>query len=353
MDRRSFVATLGTGALLGVAGCASDGDGGDGGTTDPGPGSGAIYLPTHRDEMTMFGRTGGNDSDRLQVALTATVPHAFTLVTGSRTNQAVINDESTMHLMASVWDSETGLLAPSLSPSVTIYRDGEQLTSMTPWSMLSQAMGFHYGGNVSVSGEGEYRFEVSLNEASEALPESLRPVFAQETVSITHSFDTASIADLGTVGVDSPGNPGAIEPMDMEMVQIVQQPGYDAGSVSFTDSQMAGDIRLAVGTAETDAMSAFEGEEVLVVAPQTRYNAYPVPLAGLEATVTREDSTVFDDELKAGVHPDVGHFYGAGVPALESGDSVTVSFTTPPQFARHVGYDAAFFGLPETTFTIS
>lgn len=352
MDRRSFVATLGTGALLGVAGCSSNGDGGDSGTTSPGPGSGAIYLPTHRDEMAMLGRSGGNEGDRLQVALTATVPHAFTLVTGSRTNQAQINEDSTMHLMASVWDRETGLLAPSISPSVTIYRDGEELTSMTPWSMLSQAMGFHYGGNVSVSGEGEYRFEVSLNEASEVLPESLRPVFAQETVSITHSFDTASIADLGTVGVDAPGNPGAIEPMNMEMVTIVQQPAYDEAPLSFTEPQMAGDIRLAVGTTSPDEIGGYEGEEVLVVAPQTRYNAYPVPLAGLEVTVSRDDSAVFEGDLQPGLHPGVGYFYGAGVPALESGDSVTVSFTTPPQFARHVGYDAAFFGLPETTFTL-
>lgn len=349
MKRRRYLGILGAGTITGFAGCETRTLGGDQGTPTQGATSG-IYRPTHRDEMEMLGRTSGS-SDRLRVALSATVPHEFWLVTGERTNKSEIRDEATMHLMASVWDRETGFVAPSVSPSITIFRDDEQVGSLSPWSMLSQPMGLHYGDNVAVSGSGEYRFEVSVNGATEELSGELGDVFQSDSVTITESFDPETIGSLGTVPAENSGEPGAISPMQMEMITITQQPTHDETGFSFSEPQVGSDIRTAVTVAsEVDDFSA--SEQVLIVAPQTRYNRFPVPLMGVEATVTRDGSTVFDGELSPGLHPDVGHYYGAGVSEVQTGDEVTVSYTTPPQFARHRGYEVAFFELEDQTFTL-
>lgn len=351
MKRRRYLGLLGAGSLAGLAGCETRSLEGDQGTPTPGATSG-VYRPTHRDEMEMIGRTVGS-SDRLSVALSATVPHEFWLVTGQRTNRSEIRDEATMHLMTSVWDRETGHLAPSVSPSITIFRDGDQVESLSPWSMLSQPMGLHFGDNVTVSGSGEYRFEVSLNDATEELSGGLEDVFQRDSVTITKSFDPDTIGSLGTIPAEDAGEPGAISPMQMEMLTIPQQPSYADTSLAFTDAQLGSDIRTAVTLSSTNDVDGFsDSEQVLLVAPQTRYNRYPVPMMGVDVTVTRDGSTVFEGELSPGLHPNVGHYYGAGVSDVEAGDEVTVTYTTPPQFARHSGYEVAFFELEEQTFTL-
>jgi len=48
----------------------------------------------------------------------------------------------------------------------------------------------------------------------------------------------------------------------------------------------------------------------------------------------------------------LGHYYGAGSPALQTGDTVEIEFTTPPQLARHRGYEQAFLALDQLTFTL-
>jgi hypothetical protein len=353
MDRRTFLAMTGLPCVGGLAGCVTDLPGDDSGSNgDPSVSSG-IYYPSHRDKMEMIGKRSGESSSRLTLALTATVPHEFWLVTGSRTNRAEVRDEATMHLMVVVWDSETGLVAPSVSPALTIYRDGTQAASLSPWSMLSQPMGFHYGGNVAVSGAGDYRFEVSLNAATEALGGDLASVFQQEAISISTSFDPSSLSDMGTITVDSSGDPGALSPMAMDAVQIPRQPEYSDIPLSLSDPKETDDVRTAVGSASTDQVGTFSSrEDVLMVVPQTRFNRYPLPLMGIKATVRRDGSTVFEGDLSPGVHPDVGHFYAAGVEALETGDEVEVSYSTPPQFARHLGYEVAFFDIPNQTFTL-
>jgi hypothetical protein len=351
MNRRQYLAVLGAGTLTGLAGCEMQPLGGDQDTPTEGATSG-IYRPTHRDEMQMLGRTSGS-SDRLRVALSATIPHEFWLVTGQRTNRSEIRDEATMHLMASVWDRETGFVAPSVSPSITIFRDDEQVGSLTPWSMLSQPMGLHYGDNVAISGSGEYRFEVSVNGATEELSGGLGDVFQSDSVTITNSFDPETIGSLGTISAENSGEPGAISPMQMEMITITQQLSYSDSALPFTEPQQGSDIRTAVALAPSSDVDAFtDSDQALLVAPQTRYNRFPVPLMGVDVTVTRDGSTVFDGELSPGIHPDVGHYYGAGVSDIQSGDEITVSYTTPPQFARHVGYEVAFFELEDQTFTL-
>jgi hypothetical protein len=60
---------------------------------------------------------------------------------------------------------------------------------------------------------------------------------------------------------------------------------------------------------------------------------------------------VYDDTLTRTLDPDLGFHYGAPV-ALESGDEVTLSVSTPPQVARHEGYERAFLEMPDVTLTV-
>jgi hypothetical protein len=74
----------------------------------------------------------------------------------------------------------------------------------------------------------------------------------------------------------------------------------------------------------------------------------------VEATVTRDGETVFDDALERTLDPALYYHYGASVTGgLQSGDEVTLTVPTPPQVARHEGYEKAFrqFGEP-MTFTV-
>ncbi|MDX1748477.1 MAG: hypothetical protein R3324_21300, partial [Halobacteriales archaeon] len=63
-------------------------------------------------------------------------------------------------------------------------------------------------------------------------------------------------------------------------------------------------------------------------------------------------STRFDGPLQATLDPDLGYHYGAAVPSLSSGDSVTVTVDGPPQVARHEGYEMAFLEMPPVTLTV-
>lgn len=371
MDRRKFIAAVGTASTLGIAGCTGSDDTSTATATETEteteqteetetPANGNpdyVYYPSHADKMEMLGMAKGGENGRLRVALTAVPPHKFWVVTGKRKSKAGIKDNHTMHLMVSVWDSETGRLAPTAAPSVTIYRDGEQvMSSVNPWTMLSQPMGVHFGDNLAVEGEGDYKFEVSINEATDELPSSLDSVFNGDTVTITKDgFDpVATVEDLGAMSTgDSEGKPGAIRPMTMDMMPVPQQPKFEDMPVSFSEPKMTDEVRTAVAKTDLSGTSMFDGSEtVLAVSPRTRYNRYAVPLTGMKATVVRDGETIYEGDLSSAVHPDYGQFYGASVDNLSEGDEVTVSYTVPPQISRHAGYENAFFALDSQTFTL-
>jgi hypothetical protein len=74
---------------------------------------------------------------------------------------------------------------------------------------------------------------------------------------------------------------------------------------------------------------------------------------GLEGTLTRDGETVFDGELVRTLHPEAKYHYGAAVPSVESGDTLSLSVTVPPQIARHEGYETAFLEMADTEVTLS
>ena len=355
-SRRELLAGIGTAGAASLAGCLG-GLGGGGTPTGTGTAGGVggdaegIYVPTHRDMMQMVGMQ--NDG-RLLVTLSYTVPHQFFLVTGTRTNQAAIADGDSMHLMVQVMDRETGVVAPEVEPTIELSKDGERVGSNQPWPMLSQPMGFHVGDNVGASGEADWTFDVTVNASSSVLSPDLEDVFVRRAFTFERSFDPRSASELGLMSAgDRAGKAGALAPMDMEMMTVPQQPAFDALPISVAGPQLTDDVAVGVGAHGDPAALGFDGgEAALVVATQTRYNRYPLGFMGVRATVTRGGDELFSGDLRSAVDGGLGHYYGAATPGLEAGDEVEVEIVTPPQIARHVGYERAFMQLEPLTFTL-
>lgn len=356
-SRRELLAGLGAATAASLAGCNGS-LGRAGSSSTPGrpspaadaPSDGA-YVPTHRDMMQMIGMQ--NDG-RLVATLSYTVPHEFFLVTGTRTNQAAIADGDTMHLMVQVMDEETGIVAPQVEPTIEMTKDGEPVGSNQPWPMLSQSMGFHFGDNVAPSGEGSWRFDVRVNAATGVRSPDLAEVFTKRTFTFETEFAPEDAGQLGFEGTGyRAGEAGVLAPMSMEMMTVPQQPAFGSLPIEVTEPGLTDDVAAAVGAHDDPASLGFEGgESALVVATQTRYNRYPLGFMGLRATVTRDGEEVFAGDLGSAVDGDLGHYYGAATPALEAGDEVEVEVVTPPQVARHIGYETAFLQLEPLTFTL-
>jgi len=48
----------------------------------------------------------------------------------------------------------------------------------------------------------------------------------------------------------------------------------------------------------------------------------------------------------------LGYHYGTPVPSLADDDQVTVTILTPPQVARHEGYETAFVETPPVSLSV-
>jgi hypothetical protein len=73
----------------------------------------------------------------------------------------------------------------------------------------------------------------------------------------------------------------------------------------------------------------------------------------LSGTLQRGEKSVFDGELKRTLDPNLNYHYGATIESVRSGDKLTISIDTPPQVARHEGYETAFLNnMGDITLTV-
>jgi len=367
MRRREFVRGVGAAGVVGgvgVAGCLddtgeTDDDGTDGnGVDDEDPENpppvhddrpDAVYYPTHTEGMEMIGTQTVGD---YTVGLAYSYPHRFWTVEGRDRIQKVEIRPGTddIHLMASVWDGETRTFVPA-SVTATFYEDGNETAESNLWTMLSQEMGFHHGDNMDIGGDGEYEVEVTVSP--DAFERAGFEGRFEETAETTFSFEYSGARrdliyyEVTTEGV---GERRAVEPMDhgddhdtaaemetdegmAEMHEEVHEhdhghmPVFHAGDPD--EDGEVGDMRYDVSLHELD------GDAYLAVTAWTPYNEFLVPYLSLSADAGGE--TV----LSEAVHPELGHHYG-GFVDVEEGDEVRVEVETPPQVARHEGYETAF-----------
>ncbi|WP_135535337.1 iron transporter [Halostella pelagica] len=312
----------------------------------------AVYFPTHVEGMEMIGMTAAGD---YTIGLMYSFPHRFWTVTGTTTEKVSIRDKDDIHLMASVWDDETGTVLPVGSGlSMTVEQDGEIVTEKPPWPMISQNMGFHYGDNFALDGEGTYDVTLDIGSMNVSKPGPFEGRFeesASGTVEFEYSVDERDGLRFETFE-NQQGERGAVDLMEMEMAPVSVAPEPDAMPGDHLTEATSGDAVFQV-TAVRDPSFIDGSGTYLAVSPRTPFNRVPLPMMSLSGTVERGGEPRFDGALSKAVHPDIGYHYGALLDGIESDDAVTITVDTPPQVSRHEGYETAFVEMDPIEFTVS
>ncbi len=376
MNRRSFLATVGTTGTLATAGCLEAlgfeerSAWRDPPLVDDRPD--AVYMPAATEEMGVY---GADDDGEYAIELSYTFPHRFWTVSGTETNRVVVELEDTMHLMVTAWDAQTGHVLPA-DMYMEIYResDGELVTDLNLWAMLSQRMGFHYGDNVELPEEGAYRARVSVGPLDATPLGSFDGRFEEATtLEVGFEYERSDVHDLAfdEIDHDRRGERAALELMDhadhdhgdgdhdhddgdhdpMEVATpLLAAPPVEDLPGTHCGTERTGDAKLSALEVEDDSLSE-EGSYLLVTA-RTPYNDVVLPFTSLSLTLERNGEAVLEDEpLSESIHDELGHHYGAGID-LEDGDELTVAVENPPGVARHDGYETAFFEFEDVSFTV-
>ena len=325
----------------------------------------AVYLPASREEMGHYGHASDGE---YAVALSYTIPHRFWTIAGDTERVEVESDDS-MHLMLTVWDEETDAILPVDVDLELRGDDGSVVERLTPWSMLSQRMGLHYGDNVSLPDEGIYTARVRVGPVGTERTGAFADRFAESSdLEIEFEFERSDIHDLEfeLIDEDRRGSREALELMDPAEHghgdgdgHGGNGPGHPPTSDGPPIEDLPGD---AIGTERsadaevtalvTDADRLADDGDYLVVCPRTPYNDVPLPSATTSVTVERDGSAVLEDDLTETIDHEFGHHYGARLESLASGDEIVVSVDRPPQVARHDGYETAFFDFEDVRYTV-
>ncbi|MEA1930155.1 MAG: Tat pathway signal protein [Euryarchaeota archaeon] len=355
MDRRRFLAATAAGLTATAAGCveafesaAETTYGREPPLVDPRPER--IYWPTHTEQMQMAGMATTSDGRR--VSLMYTFPHRFWRVFrgddgGYESRIFEVNADDAVHLMANVWDADTGVVLPVSSVDIAVTGGDDVDERETIYPMLSQRMGFHYGDNYHLDGDGGYTAAVTVGSVTaDRFGDFENRLDAPETVEIDFEYSEAGRNDLDFTEYDQAGDEGAVEPMAMD--------GMPTGTARELGGTAMGegtddDIRYRASLLSADR---FGTDPYLAVTAATRYNEFVVPDMGLDVTVDdASGETVLADSLSPGLDPELGFHYGVSAPGVTGEESVTIEVTTPPQVARHEGYETAFFKTPTHTLS--
>ena len=366
MERRRFLAAVGALSTLPVAGCRTSDSAGDttGATTDGAAPSTAapttsasasgkpsgIYVQSFRERMSMQGTA---TAGAYGFALLFTVPHTFWTVTGDTVSTVERAPEDSIHLMAAVWDAETGAALPETGLSVEIDRDGSLVSEEVIYPMLSQPMGFHYGGNFTLDGDGTYTVELSVGATNTrragAFADRLDDPASAE---IDLAFTDESRSAVSTRPIEQGGQPGALQPMESMSTPKAVAPTRAELPGTVSERARSDDADFLATLLDSPPVGVDGRGRYLAVSARTRYNGYVLPAMALDGTVTCDGETVFDGRLARTIHPDLGYHYGAPVGTVASGDELTLSVETIPQVARHEGYETAFRQFEPVTLTL-
>jgi len=355
MRRRNFLAAtgfLGAGALSGCTGLpGSDGSSSAPPLVENRPD--AVYYPTQYEGM---GMSETKSQSSLRCVLTYTFPHRFWLVTGRNTEMVETSPDDSVHMMPVVWNQEAEMVPPDANPRITVTQDGEQVAQLSPWTMISQPMGFHFGDNVQLQGDSTYEMEVRVGEPTTKrtgeLAENNRGVV---TFSFDVEFSEQSLEGIPYTDVPSEqeGTEGSVSPMEMNTIPTRRVPSEEALPGTVRGTGASGDAVFVVTTIDdAPRFGGTESEKYLAVSPRTPYNRYMLPSMSLSGTLERNGTVVFDDILQSAIDPELSYHYGAVVSDVRSGDELTVTVDAPPQVARHEGYETAFLGMPGMSLTL-
>lgn len=343
----------------------------------------AVYYPSHVEGMNMLGMSATNSSRAMQanssgntgatnrantsstgqkssesryaVALTYSYPHRFWTVTGQRKNKVTIQDEDSIHLMVSVWDAKTGTYVMDTNPTVRVSQSSHSVATVTPWTMLSQNMGFHAGDNVALDGEGTYSVTVEVPPTSARRTGVFNGHFdSQESFDFEFEYSEQELTDIMFNRLEQrAGNRGAVDPVKMKQMPLARAPTQNDLPGQVLGRTTNGDAVFRFTALTNAARFGTAGKTYLAVSPRTPYNRYILPAMSLSARIARGGNTVFEEALQATLDPELKYHYGTAVEDIESGDEITLAIDAPPQVARHEGYETAFFDMPSRTITVA
>ncbi|WP_144903966.1 DUF7350 domain-containing protein [Halobellus captivus] len=353
--RRAFLGGVAAGGVVGTAGCLQAlGFQRESAWRDPPLAADrpdAVYVPAVTEGMGMYGRT---TTGRYGVALTYSYPHRFWTLTGSETSKTVVEADDDVHLMVSLWDTETEQVLPVDSGlTIEIRDEGGIVTQEVAYPMLSQQMGLHYGDNYALAGEGAYEARIHVGGISTRRTGGFEGAFeSPETATIPFEFHADDLSAIEISEPDGAGERGAVPPMEMHDAPVGRAP--DAASLPgrHLGRATSGDVVFEAFVVDNEEVPGrSEGESYLYVSARTAHNGILLPMMGLAATLTRENETVFDGRLTSTLDSEIGYHYGAaGFDAdVRAGDELTISVTTWSQIARHDGYETAFFALDDVS----
>ncbi len=356
MDRRHFLALAGAGTSLGLAGCTGDsGSTPADATATPSPSPtgtdrslpDGVYVQRFRETMAMQGTTTAGPYG---LALMYAVPHAFWQLSGAETRKTPRAGD--VHLMAQVWDAETGTVLPEAGVTVQITKGDEQLVSQeVVYPMLSQRMGFHYGRNFELSGDGSYVAALDVGEPAGRTTGAFAGRFdGGAAADIEFAFTPEQRERITAEPIQEYGQRGALRPMEMGMVPQAYAPTEAALPGEVLATTTSDDATFVSTRLDEPPAGAGDGAGYLAVSARTPYTRIVLPAMALSATVERGGETVYDGPLRRTLDPELYYHYSAAVD-VQSGDSVTLSVDTPPQTARHVGYERAFIQMDPMSFT--
>lgn len=361
LNRRHLLELSGLTAVGALAGCL-DGESTPAETPDetdtPTPSStpaenfganGRVHYPLHTHKMIM---AGTQTVDDFSFAVMYSVPDYFWNVNGTSVQKTLRRPTDDVHMMTVVWDEESEQVLPETGLSIQILKEGEMVSQEVIYPMLSQRMGFHYGANFGMDGDGEYTIKATVGGISTRRTRSFSERFdSGETAEITFDYSQQEVDDITLNKLDKAGELGGVGQMDMMMTpeataaDPAELPGQVVGTGSSGDAELVlARVAPADSPVETDS-------QYLSLTARTPYNKIVIPAMLVDATITRDGETVFEGTMERTLDPERGYHYGAEQ-SVRQGDVVTLSFPTPPQTARHDGYESAFLNMENIEITV-
>ena len=395
MNRRRFLSRAVVVGSVAVAGCSDPSD--DDGTPTPeevvpefpeieDPPDG-VYLPTHREGMDVHETLVGEE---VAVTPMVTYPHPFWLVEGTTVERVEPSEDDDVHLMVTVWDEESGIVLPmDAGLHVEIEREGELIDERVPWPMLSQEMGFHFGDNVTLDGDGTYEVTVTTSRINIAKTRGFQERFEDgERFSFEFEFDEAfrhRVVDrIEWLDEERWGEEGALSPItdhegeregagDVPYARAPstgEVPGIHLLDPETDEPATSGDgviLTSLVGSPEAEAFFGTDlgddlpGEEeeepigevaYLIVSPRSPYNEVPLTEMALSVDHSREGEDLVEEDLAQTIDSEIGFHYGLKLDDVAVGDELSIAVETPPQTARHQGYETAFVEMPDVDLVV-
>lgn len=318
----------------------------------------AAYIPTHRAGMVHISAVEAGD---YAVSPMISYPHRFWLVTGTEVEE-VVPEAPGVHLMFTIWDSDSQKVLPvDAGAQIRVSKDGELVDQRAPWPMISQTMGFHFGDNIQLTADGTYTVEVGLNPLGVRKTGGLKRRF-EDSATATFEFEYNDdvrrqlIDGIQYLDEEQWGQRGALDPMMQDHSGGDEHgEGMSGSSMPFpalpaADSYPGRDLGTPQSGGATFVLRYVENSRFvdnsgyLIVSPRTPHNHIPLPDMALSVFSGSEKVL----ELTQTIDDEIGLHYGAAVDiAFE--DELRLTVETPPQVARHAGYETAFLNMDPVT----